>query len=218
MRNAISAGMILVAACGGSQAPAEAPEATSGNEVVAAPQSTEPEEGLDETEEPAPSGPARLVVRIEVDGRESPGEIVVLDENQSVVGRGQSGAPFSLPAGRYTLQTRIDDPAVLVDKPSRTMNVLLDPGEEASTTVEFGRSRVRLRVEKNGKAVRDARVVLKREASDEVVLDYTPGDDHVAISSGRYDATVHFRDGSLAPVSGLVFMPGATQDVPIRVR
>ncbi|MFW5924954.1 MAG: hypothetical protein ACOCV4_02245 [Myxococcota bacterium] len=185
---------------GGELGMGEEPEEASGQEVA------------------QPTGKANLTVQITVGGEQVQGDVQVLDDEGKVVHEGSSGDVFSVPAGAYTLVGKVNDASILVDTPTEeTDSILVEPGEDRTEDVEIGRAKVRLKIYDGRRHVRRAEVQLRREGGDEVVYEFTPGKEHIAISPGRYDALVKLPDDSEVEVDGLIFMPGATQEIPLRI-
>jgi hypothetical protein len=219
MRKLIGPALILMlAGCGGEDAPEAAaadPFATAGDEALDDTPAAEPPA---ERAAPAPSGAARLTVEAQIDGEPAEVHIQLVDPNGDVAHEGRSGKQVSVPPGRYNIIAKIDDAALLVDKPTRRVgSVILAAGDEVTEEVEIGRARVRLRVVKGGRAVSNARVELRASGTEQIIYEYSPGNDHIGISPGRYDALVHLPK-SKVEVNGLVFQPGARQNIPIEVR
>ena len=210
----------LESSAGGEEDPmlAGAGEGLEGDEDVLAEDGPTPAAGGPRGDAPAATGPARLTVGISVEGESAPGKVKVLSASGDVIKEGPAGRTYTLPPGTYTLVAEVTDASVLVDKPSRTGEAFdLEAGDERTENVEMGRSKVRLKVMKGNRHVRNTRVELMRQGSEEVVLDFKPGNQHISISPGRYDAVVHMGN-TRVEVDGIVFMGGATQDIPIRVQ
>ena len=91
------------------------------------------------------------------------------------------------------------------------------PGQLVQSDIEFGRAWVRLRVTRGSRALRRWRVELRPSGSQETVLEITPSEDYLPITAGRYSAVVHMGNTQIS-VDGLIFMPGARQQVPIRIQ
>jgi hypothetical protein len=208
---------LCLAACGGGEGSSGDPYEPSGSTGGEASPRAERRGEAGDAKGVTPSGPARITVRVLVEDEPVAGHVQLLDRGGDVVKEGRSGETFAVPAGQYTIVAQIKDANVLVDKPTRQFpGIFLEEGEELTEDVEIGRARVRLRVVKAGREVRNARIQLRRSGAEEVVLDYTPGNDHISITPGRYDATVHIA-GAQIRVEGLIFQPSATQNMPINI-
>jgi hypothetical protein len=167
---------------------------------------------------PPPAGPARLSVKLLLGNEEVPGRVRVLSASGETVKEGRAGQTFSVPAGRYVLEGEITDESVLADTPTkRGESFELAAGERRTEAVELGRSRIKLKVLRRGREVRDAKVKLRRKGGERVILELTVGDEYLSISPGRYDATVEFGNNRVE-VDGLIFQGGATQTIPVRVQ
>lgn len=216
-----SALMLFLVACGNG----EATEGT-GPDPVTETESTGGELGMGEgPEEPSeqelgqPTGKAELTVRITIDGKQVPGDVQVLNEARDVVHEGSSGDTFSVPAGAYSLVGTVKDETILVDTPTKEADsILVEPGEERTEEIEVGRAKVRLKIYDGRRHVRRADVALRREGGEEVIYEFTPGKKHIVISPGRYDAVVTLPNETKVEVDGLIFMPGATQEIPLRIK
>lgn len=191
------------------------PDTTSGAEDPPA----DPVEAPMIEPEPEPTGPGRLTVGITVAGESVAGNVVVADRGGDTVAEGSAGQTFSLPAGEYRVFGEITDASILADRPTREAEEMIDlaPGQQLSVNVEHGRSRVKLNVVRNGRPVANWRMELRRQGTDEVVLELRSGMEHTAVSPGRYDGVVHF-GASRIDVSGIIFQGGATQEIPVRVQ
>lgn len=173
----------------------------------------------DEPSAAEPTGPARLTVRITIEGEETAGQVQVLNAAGDVVDEGASGDTFAVPAGRYVLVGKVEDASILVDTPSKEADpIMIASGEERTEDIELGRAKVRLKVYKGRRQIRNVKVELRRPGSEEVVYEYEPTADHVAISPGRYDAVVHLPRNEQVEVTGIVFPAGSTRDIPIRIQ
>jgi hypothetical protein len=192
--------------------PAPATATTGGEAAAPAPDRM----GADPAAAPT-TGPARLTVQVLIEGEAVDAQVRVLNDAGEVVDEGRPGRAIAVPSGRYAVEADVKDESLLVDTPTRRVaGIFLEPGDEHVEEVEVGRAQVRLRVLQGGREVRNARVELRYSGSEEVVHDYKPGKDHIAISPGRYDAMVHLPK-SQVKVEGLIFQPGATQSIPIKV-
>lgn len=168
---------------------------------------------------PEPAGKAQLTVRIVVGGEKVPGDVQVVNDAGDVVAQGKSGDTFAVNAGEYTLVGKVKDASIMVDTPSQESDpILIQGGDKQTEDVEIGRAKVRLKIYKGRREIRAAKVELRRQGTEETVYEYTPGKDYIFISPGRYDAVVKMGKNQEIKVEGLVFMPGATQDIPVRIQ
>ncbi len=214
-----------LAACANSNSKTDSPPdpwATVGDEDPLASADLAETSGaaLDEeaTDDSATNRRGQLNVKVMINEEPLTVPVKILGEDDKIVAQGSAGDTFTLPPGQYVASAEVTNDEMLVDTPERRSEVVeVRPTENQTATVEFGRARVRLQVLKSGKKVRGSRVVLRRSGGEETVLDFEPNDDHISISPGRYDAVVHLGKDEIS-VTGLVFMGGATQTVPIRVK
>lgn len=214
--------ILIVAALGalgcGGGASAEDP-AYEPEPVTSAGDETEPvaEEAPAEADEPPPSGPGRLTVHTRVSGENVAGTVQVLGDGDEVVAEGASGETFDLPSGTYRVTGAITDASILLDTPTHELDgeATVSPGQTAEVHVDFPTARVRFDVRRGGRPVAQWRMTLTRQGGDEPV-EVQPSADHVAITPGRYDATLRFGAQEIE-VSGLILQGGATQTVPVNV-
>ncbi|MDD9932300.1 MAG: hypothetical protein OXT09_01775 [Myxococcales bacterium] len=164
--------------------------------------------------EPVPAGPARITVRARVKGEPVAAQVALLAASGAEVASGGSGEPLSAPAGEYTLVVAIEDPSVLVDRPTQRGPITLVPGASADHPVEFPWASVQLRVRVNGRVDEGAKVDILRNG--EVVATMKSDAAHVLVSPGRYGAKVRTR-GAEVEVQQLMFPQGATRAVPVDV-
>ncbi|MFK7990231.1 MAG: hypothetical protein AB8I08_29695 [Sandaracinaceae bacterium] len=213
--------LVSLTACGGGEATDEEPTpvATTGDEAPAeSPARNAPAD--EPPPAPPPSGPGQLTVQVEAGGNEVSATVRVVDSGGDTVAEGQAGQTFALEAGQYRVYAAIGDDSVLIDTPTREYDgrAVVSPGDTEEVTVEFGIARVRLDVRRGGRSVArwSARVRRQGGMSGDEEIELTPSEDHVAISPGRYDATLTL-GGEQISVNGLIFQGGATQTVPVNV-
>ena len=201
---------LYVCACGGAPAavaPAPAPAANPAV-AVSAP-----------APDPEPSGPGRIQVGIVVDGEMVGGTVRLVSASGARVAEGPAGSSFEVEPGQYRAYAQITDASVLADTPERRGRdrITVGAGQTVQSDVEIGRALVRLTVTRGGRAVRRWRVELRPSGSQETVLEVQPSEEYLPITAGRYSAIVH-SGGAEIPVDGLIFMPGARQQLPIRIQ
>lgn len=216
---------ILIAAalgalgCGGGETateePAPSPVASAGDEA-------EPgfeEEAAAEADEPAPipSGPGRLTVHTRVSGANVAGTVQVLGDGGAVVAEGRSGETFDLPSGTYRVTGAIADASILLDTPTRELDgqASVSAGQTAEVHVDFPAARVRFDVRRAGRPIAQWRMTLTRQGGG-APIQVQPSAEHVAITPGRYDATLRFGAQEIE-VNGLILQGGATQTVPVNI-
>ncbi len=205
----------------GEALPPEAPEvsaseAFAGSEPEAADLPGASEPGAERVPR---NGPARVTVKVILGEEELPIrlEVVRVPSGERVF-EVRSGTMVRLEPGTYALRAHVEDASLLADTPRKQGDPFtVSAGEERTEELTFGRARVQLRVFRGSRRIRKGKIELRRAGSDEVLLTLPISDRYVAISPGRYDATVHFGREKV-DVSGLTFQGGAEQIVPIRVR
>ncbi|MBI2893133.1 MAG: hypothetical protein HYY06_06240 [Deltaproteobacteria bacterium] len=222
MRTLIWATLVMsISACGGGGSP---PPATAndqagdpyaeGGETPAPPAEGQANEATPAQPE---AGPASVMVRIKVGGSEVSGHVRILDESDAMVSEGDSPYSARIASGTYTLTAQISDESILVDRPThRSEGVEVRPGGPHEIVVDVPRAQVRLTVVRGGRAVRNPEITLMRPGSTEPVFRFRPGAAHIPISAGRYEADVKMGT-QVIHVTGITFMEGATQDIPIEI-
>jgi hypothetical protein len=202
---------LAAVSCGGSTPPAaEAtpPAASAGDEpepVAAAEPVTPPPAA-------APSGRGSLVVSAQVDGKAVPAQ-VKLAGDQPI--EGVTGEEISAPSGTRQVVVTVTDDKVLLDKPSQTLEVFIEPGKLAKVQASFPWAKVQLNVLVGGRS--QPGVLVKLLRGGQQVAELKSGREHQFISPGKYEAEV-IRRGAALRVKGLVFLEGAVQTVPIRAQ
>jgi len=210
--------VLLAMGCGGgaSDTTGEPPPdtvATGGDE---APPSDDPPPDHDAAT-PSPAGPATVRIVVKVDGHEVPAEVTLTDSSGAAAGEGPAGTVFNVRSGTFSATAHITDASVIVNRPTESAGPFeVAPGAEHVQTFELERARVHLVVNQRGRPVRGARITLRRQNAQEDPIEIRAGDDNVPFMPGRYDATVRFGSTSIE-VTGLMFMGGAVQDVPINI-
>ncbi len=209
----------LASGCGGGQAPSSGTTADAVDDTPAVSASVEDEADAEPEEaEPVATGPGRLRVVNRVGGEDSSGSVRVLDEGGETVAEGASGDTFTLEAGSYRVVGEITDPDVLIDTPTREADGMITvmAGQEQTVTVDHPVSRVRLRVTRGGRPVARWRMQVRRQDGQGEPIELRSGEQHIPITPGRYDATLHFGNSQIE-VTGIIFQGGARMDVPVNV-
>jgi len=209
---------IATVGCGGGEAEEiEAPATTTGAETSAESEAYVEEEEEVEEAPPAPTGPGRLRIEVRLGTDPFEGEVELRNADGEVVASVRNGQELELPAGTYYMHGEIRDEDQLIDKPSRDGEAIeLPPEGEATAELIFRRSRVRITVTKGGRNVAQARISLRRQGETEPVIEYPADGRTLALTPGRYDATITHRDQHVE-ASGLIFQDGATQNIPIQL-
>jgi hypothetical protein len=213
----------LASGCGGSSAASGGTTVAAEDEPVTeppvadAPVEEEPEVA-DEPAAPEPTGPGQLRVINRVGGEDASGTVRVLSEAGEVVVEGTSGQTFTVPSGSYRVVGAITDDDVMIDTPTHEADgmVTVLAGQEQSVSIDFPLSRVRIRVRRHGRPVARWRMEVRRQDGTGEPLTLRSSNDHIPITPGRYDATLHFGREQIE-VSGIIFQGGATMDVPVNI-
>lgn len=230
MNRAFGAAMVLLMACGGgSTASTSATESSGGeaNIVVGAVDDPAPERDSGPVEEPpadiveapAPSGSAKVIVRVKVAGEDVAAPVQVLALSGKVVAEGRAGSPIEIPAGTYELSAAVEDPKLIIGAPKKKSSPrTITAGETMEEVLEMPAAKVKLRVLKKGRPVAGATVKLSRAGAigSEVVAEFPVTDDFIRVAAGRYDALIVLKNEQVE-VKGLVFPAGATREMPINI-
>lgn len=164
------------------------------------------------------NGPASVMVKAVMDGTEVAARIQILADDDHVASEGEAPLSAQITSGTYTFTAQISDAAVLVDRPTvRNEGVAVAPGGPHNITVSIPRAQVRLKVMRGGREIRNPEIVLMHQGQTEPVYTFRPGAAHIPISPGRYEADVKLARNQVIHVSGITFMEGATQDIPIEI-
>lgn len=210
----------LLSGCGGGQAASGGTTVASADEQpVADPPVAEEEEAVEEeADEPPATGPGQLRVVNRVGGRDASGTVRVLNDAGETVAEGTSGETFTVEAGTYRVVGAITDASVMIDRPTHEADggVTVLAGQEQTVSIDFPVSRVRIRVTRRGRAVARWRMEVQRQGAQGAPLTLQSSNDHIPITPGRYDATLHFGNERIQ-VTGIIFQGGATMDVPVNV-
>lgn len=215
-RNVWIVSLLFACGCGGgSTEPTQesTPPVTTGGDE----QST-PDETPETHDAPPPAaGPATVRIVVKVDGHEVPAEVTLTDAAGATVAQGAAGATFNVTSGTFSATAHITDATVIINRPTQNAGPFeVAPGAEHVQTFELERAQVHLIVNQRGRPVRGARITLRRQNAQEDPIELRVGDEQVPFLPGRYDATVRFGSQSIE-VTGLMFMGGAVQNVPINV-
>jgi hypothetical protein len=161
----------------------------------------------------AEAGRGSIVVTARVDGQPVAARVKVLEGSSGL--DGATGESISLPAGNQRISVTIAETAALLDKPTQKLSVFVEPGKPTAVDVTFKWARVRLDVLVGGRSQGSVPVKLVRNG--EVVAELKSGAKPQAITPGKYEADVILR-GRTIHVTGLVFLEGAEQTVPVRAQ
>ncbi len=164
----------------------------------------------------APSGPAEVTVTIKVGDDTAHGTVKVLGESGQQVAQGDSGSVIDIPSGTYSFEATVNDPHKVIGQPSHTTDPIHVAPGDSSQEIHVPVAQVRLRVNRSGREIAHARVELKKDGDTATVADFRTGAEHITIAPGRYTAVVHVGNSAIN-VSGLIFMEGAVQDIPVNI-
>jgi hypothetical protein len=215
MRNFIVFLYLICLGCGGAQPQAEE-AAPFGEEGFAEPGAAEPEP-FEEEEAPAEParGPASISVTPKVVGQAVSGSVKIVNEAGETVAEGSAGQNINVQSGHYTVEVRVTDEKTLADRPTRTMEVDLQPGAQARQEMSFPWCKVRVIVRVKGKKTGRATVKLLRNGEHVATLQ-SGAQQYVPLSPGRYQAEVK-SGGLVTTLDEVMFPEGGTRDVPIDV-
>jgi len=161
----------------------------------------------------AQTGRGSIVVTARVNGQPVAARVKVLEGSTGV--EGATGESISLPAGTQRISVTIAESQALLDKPTQKLSVFVEPGKPTAVDVTFKWARVRLDVLVGGRSQGSVPVKLFRNG--EQVAELKSGAAPQAITPGKYEADVILR-GRTIHVTGLVFLEGAEQTVPVRAQ
>lgn len=156
-----------------------------------------------------------MIVHARVKDAEVAAHVRVLDAANSGKAEAQSGESVPLSAGQHRIEVQLSDASVLVDMPTQTLDVALEPGKQTEVNADFPWSKIQLNVLVNGHSQNGVQVKLLQD--ERVVAQLKSGDSPVGISPGKFEADV-FIKGTTIRVKGLLFTERATQVVPVRVQ
>jgi hypothetical protein len=159
-------------------------------------------------------GTATLIIQVKTGDAPADHAVVrVLSSNGDEIAKGRSGEAIRVPVGIYTLAVKNND---LIDKPERRRrNVELRGGAPIRHTSEWPVARVKLITRVGGRAIK-TKVVLHHQGGGDAVAEFQSGT-FIRVSPGRYEANVH-RGASVTKVSGLQFIEGAEQQIPVNIQ
>lgn len=161
----------------------------------------------------ANTGRGSVVVTARVHGQPVAARVKILDGSSKL--EGLTGESISLPAGTQRIAVTITDTQALLDKPTQKLSVFIESGKSTPVDVTFRWSKVRLDVLVGGRSQGSVPVKLFR--GGELVAELNAGSAPQAITPGKYEADVMLR-GRTIHVTGLVFLEGAEQTVPVRAQ
>ncbi len=159
-------------------------------------------------------GTATLIIQVKTGGEPASNAIVrVLSSNGDEIAKGRSGEAIRVPIGTYTLAVKNND---LIDHPEkRRPNVVLRGGAPIQHTSQWAVARVKLITRVGGRAIK-TKVVLHHQGGGNAICEFQSGT-FIRVSPGRYEANVH-RGSSVTKVSGLQFIDGAEQQIPVNIQ
>jgi hypothetical protein len=156
-----------------------------------------------------------MTVRVLVDGQPVRAHVRILDTTGRAQSDAESGTVIPLRAGNYRIELQVSDAAALADTPKQVREVYLQAGKNTEIEASFPWARVTLNVLVGGSS--RAGVPVKLIRNGEVVAQLTSGAKPAAVTPGKYEADVLLK-GTTIRVKGLMFLEGATQTIPVRVR
>ncbi|MEM9861976.1 MAG: hypothetical protein AAF938_10195 [Myxococcota bacterium] len=216
-RSARFGGLVaILLGCGGSEAPAEV--TTTGDEETAPPMTAEApveEEVWEEPEpEPEPVRTGQLMVTIRMGGEDQPGTVEVQDADGETVAQSTSGETMTLPVGSYQVIATMEE-SLLPGHGSLEDSVTVRDGRMTDKRMTYEVARVRITVRRRGRPVSRWSLSLTREGGD-TELTLEPSETHTIVAPGRYSGVLT-AGGQRVEVTGLIFQPGTTMDVPVTV-
>jgi|GEM_PF-4870360 len=161
----------------------------------------------------ANTGRGSVVVTAKVNGQPVAARVKILDGSSKL--EGATGESISLPAGTQRISVTVAQTQALLDKPTQNLSVFIEPGKSTPVDVTFRWAKVRLDVLVGGRS--QGKVPVKLFRGGEAVAELQSGTAPQAISPGKYEADVLLR-GRTIHVTGLVFLEGAEQTVPVRAQ
>lgn len=207
--------LTILLGCGGTEAPVE--ESSAGDEESAPPMSAEApleEEVWEEEPEPEPVRTGQLMVTIRMGGEDQPGTVEVHDEDGETVAQSTSGETMTLPVGSYRVIATMEE-SLLPGHGSLDDSVTVRDGRMTDKRMTYEVARVRIMVRRRGRPVSRWSLSLTREGGD-TELTLEPSETHTIVAPGRYSGVLT-AGGQRIEVTGLIFQPGTTMDVPVSV-
>lgn len=159
----------------------------------------------------ANTGRGSVVVTAKVNGQPVAARVKILDGSSKL--EGATGESISLPAGTQRISVTVAETQALLDKPTQNLSVFIEPGKSTPVEVTFRWAKIRLDVLVGGRS--QGKVPVKLFRGGAAVAELQSGTAPQAISPGKYEADVLLR-GRTIHVTGLVFLEGAEQTVPVR--
>ena len=202
------AAVFVVVSCGGGAfgaSPPLPPAASVGDEP--------PPEGTPLYK--ANTGRGSVVVTAKVNGQPVAARVKILDGSGSSKLEGATGESISLPVGTQRIAVTIADAQALLDKPTQNLSVFIESGKSTPVDVTFRWAKIRLDVLVGGRS--QGKVPVKLFRGGQAVAELQSGSAPAAISPGKYEADVLLK-GRTIHVTGLVFLEGAEQTVPVRAQ
>ncbi|MEM6955636.1 MAG: hypothetical protein AAF411_00615 [Myxococcota bacterium] len=192
-------------------------ESSAGDEESAPPMSAEApleEEVWEEEPEPEPVRTGQLMVTIRMGGEDQPGTVEVHDEDGETVAQSTSGETMTLPVGSYRVIATMEE-SLLPGHGSLDDSVTVRDGRMTDKRMTYEVARVRIMVRRRGRPVSRWSLSLTREGGD-TELTLEPSETHTIVAPGRYSGVLT-AGGQRIEVTGLIFQPGTTMDVPVSV-
>jgi hypothetical protein len=159
------------------------------------------------------SGRGYLVVQAKVAGKVVPAHARLLrGERDSEIGLGDQ---LDVEAGDYRLEVTLADDSALIDKPTQTLDVSVEPYKKAIVDADFPWAKVQLKLLVQGREQPPTALKLLRNGS--VVAEVKSGPPSFMISPGNYTVEVALR-GKPQRVKDLAFFESSEQVIPVAVR
>jgi hypothetical protein len=125
------------------------------------------------------------------------------------------GQEFTAEAGTRRIEVTLTQEGVLVDKPTRPIDVAVEADKLAKVNVVFPSAKVQLSLLINGKPQPATPLKLVRDGA--VVAEVRSGGPLFQVTPGNYEAEVQVRNKTVR-VKGLVFFESTDQVVPVRAQ
>lgn len=163
---------------------------------------------------PANTGRGRLVVQSKIDGKIVQAHARMLLQGDYTFDF-EAGEEVSAGAGTQRIDVTLSDNSVLLDKPTRRLEVFIEPDKLARAAAVFPWAKVQLNVLLHGSVQPPTTVKLVRNGA--VVAEVKSGAPAFMISPGNYEADVLVR-GKTVRVKDLVFFENTEQVVAVRAQ